>query len=296
MVPVQKPPSEPSEEMVDEASAESFPASDAPAWTAARLGSPTVRPALAEHARELRASLRGDVERLEATRHGTARAPSAVEDLVAAAMLDAGHSVTRSPADDAGQAHNVECELRGAERGASTLVVGARFDRADESGVAMLLALLRGLGASRTRRALRLVAIASPLGGQRYAERLRAEGVPVRALVSLGPLDLARDRRRAGALFLGDLAARNASRAERRSADAASWIPARALWLPAWWPGAGSTRRATFGRVAWPVVTVRDAAAWRDGRGRPPAPDVDRMAAAVPGVIAAVVRLAGGRV
>ena len=260
------------------------------------MGSPALRPRLAEHGRELRASLRAEVERLEATRRGTERAPNAVEDLVAHAMLDAGRAVTRTPADDEGRAHNVECELRGAESEAGTVIVGARFDREDESGVAILLALLRGLGPSRTRRSLRFVALASAAGGARYATRLRAESVNAHALVSLGPLDLARGRSRGGVVFLAELGASSLVRSARDAFRAATWIPARALWLPSWWPGIAAAKRETFGRVPWPVITLRDAAARRDEHGRPAAPDIDRMAAAVPGVIAAVVRLAGGRV
>jgi hypothetical protein len=40
---------------------------------------------------------------------------------------------------------------------------------------------------------------------------------------------------------------------------------------------------------------VADAAPWRLAHS-PDAPDVDRMAAAVPGLVAAIARLAGGRV
>lgn len=282
---------------MDEANAESFPASDAPPWTAAHLGAPSMRPRVAEHGHELRAMLRADVERLarlatlsqgdeEVRRRG-------LEDVIVRGFLDAGRAVMREPIDGEERPRNVEADIQGAPRDHRPIIIAARYDGSDFAGVALLLALARELPLTPLARPAHLLAFAQG-GGAPYVGRLRS-GSPPHAVLVLEDLDLTRRRRDGGVVFVGNWRTRSVLRSVRRGFRVSSRVPARALVVPAWVPGVAASELAPFWRAPWPVVLVSGHRPWRARRRGPLEPDVDRMAAAVPGLVSAVARLAGGR-
>lgn len=291
---------------IDETADESFPASDPPAWTTSHAGSPPHPPWTLEHGPERRAALRADLDRLlraaavgdgAGSREGIAgQSLSALEDVVARSMLDAGTAIVREPIDDDLRIHNVEARLGGALREAPHVVIGARYDLPDPCGVAIELALVRALVRQRLKRPLRFVAFATARGSTQYVERLCRERSAVHAMVSLAGLDLAHDGREARFRFFGDVRSGPITRAARDAFRGSSRIGASALVLPSWLPPLARSDARAFARKGWPVVIVSDRRPLRKPhppRG-PAEPDVDRMAAAVFGLVAVVVRLAGG--
>jgi hypothetical protein len=285
------------EELVDEAGAETFPASDAPAWNPTHAGGPVHRELAPERTHEaLRALLRADVERLSRPIADLDQRRRAREEIVSRAMLAAGRAVVREPVDNSLLVRTVACEHIGAMREASSVIFGARYDADDVSGVAALLAISRGLTDARLHRNVRFVAFADapPLvGSVGYASRLWTGGAGVHAMVSLARLDLTRDHE-ASLLFVGKLGSRRLVRRCAEAFETASRIGARALALPSWVPGVRASDHAPFWDLGWPALMVADGPPWRVGSAG--APDVDRIAAAVPGLIAVAARLAGERI
>jgi hypothetical protein len=130
-------------------------------------------------------------------------------------------------------------------------------------------------------------------GGARYAERLWVAGVGVHAAVSLARLDLARDRE-ASMLLLGSLRSASLIAGAGEAFHRASRVGLRVLRLPAWLPGLRASDYARFLQRGWPAMMVTDRLPWRARRAAG-TPDVDRIAAAIPGLVAMTTRLAGSR-
>ncbi len=283
------------EELVDEAGVETFPASDAPGWNPTHAGGPAQREVVPEHGHEvLRTMLRAPVARLSRRIEDLDERRRAREEVVSRALLGSGRAVVREPVDQALRVRTLESEQLGAVREASCVIFGARYDGDDISGIAALLALSRGLTHLRLRRNVRLVAFADAAGvsgSASYAERLWTGGVGVNAMVSLARLDLARDHE-ASLLFVGNMGTRRLVHVCADMFGTASRIGVRAVALPSWLPGVRNGDHRAFRQHGWPAVMVADGPPWRIRSAR--APDVDRIAAAVPGLVAVAIRLAGG--
>jgi len=222
---------------------------------------------------------------------------AAREELMARALLDARRAVVRGPIDDRLRVRNVEAYVPGAELEAPCVVLGARYDADDVSGAAMLVAVVRALATFRMRRTVRFVAFAdvpgSVSGADRYSERLLRAGIRVHAMASLRRVDFNRDRA-AVMFFVGNLRSAPVVQAAGEAFRRVSRIPVRTMLLPSWLPGVRGSDHAAFRSRGHQAMMIADAPPWVVRTPR--APDVDRMTAALPGLVAVLERLAGGHV
>jgi hypothetical protein len=279
-------------ESIDIASNDSFPASDAPPWSATHAGTPAV-----EHGPEL---FRDVVQRLHddvrlfaetiGERHD--RSLHALENLARAAdaieqrFSDARLPVKRRRANDA--AFNIEAVIRGGVHADETIVVGAHYDSsrgspgADDnaSGVAALLALARSLQRAPLDRTVRLVAFAAEqpphagtdtMGSMRYVKDIQREGPRVKAMISLESLGLYSSRipwplrelpvLRSDLLLMGDRSARRLlERAETAFEHANTGIRLITMTLPLLFADVRSSDHWSFAREGIPAFMVTDTA------------------------------------
>ncbi|WP_142850377.1 M20/M25/M40 family metallo-hydrolase [Telmatospirillum sp. J64-1] len=213
---------------------------------------------------------------------------------------------------------NIEAEIRGESRSREIVIIGAHYDThkhspgADDnaSAVAALLELARHFSTSRTARTLRFVAFTneeSPfthgkdMGSRVYAERCRARGEKVVAMISLEMLGCYSDREGSQLLSLGGrllprkgnflaLVANKHSQSLLAGVEEVlgrqGRLPYQSLVLPTHLPGAWSSDHWSFWKAGYPALMLTDTARLRNshyhGRGDTPEKiDISRLSKAV---------------
>jgi len=246
-------------------------------------------------------------------------------------LVQAGYAVSEKPyAVEGHVASNLEAELVGSDTAAGVVIVGAHYDSvagtvgADDnaSGVAALLELARMLRGSKLRRTVRFVLFdneeppyfqTEQMGSFVYARRLRRDGVPVSAMISLEMLgfysDAPASQKYPAVLslfypsrgdfigFVGNSESRDLVRRATRRFRESAMFPSEGVAAPASWPGIGWSDQWSFWQQGFPAIMITDTAIFRypyyhTARDTQEKINFDKMARVVEGIRNVVVSLA----
>ena len=246
-------------------------------------------------------------------------------------LEDAGYKVEyQTYTAQGGSVSNIEAQLIGKFPGEASVVVGAHYDSVDgtigaddnASGVAAVLELARILQGSKLRRTMRFVFFVNEeppyfqtesMGSLVYAQKLRQEGVPVAAMISIETVgfyyDAPNSQRYPAVLslfypnrgnFIGFVASSESRslvrRAIRRFRESVSF-PSEGVAAPANWPGIGWSDQWSFWQQGYPAIMITDTAAFRypyyhNPEDTPEKVDFSKMARVVDGARSVIVALA----
>jgi Zn-dependent M28 family amino/carboxypeptidase len=211
--------------------------------------------------------------------------------------LSAGYAVNDVPYEIAGQkVSNLEAILVGTETAQGNVVVGAHYDSVagtvgandNASGVAAVLELARLFKTAKPRRTVRFVFFVNEeppyfqtenMGSAVYARRLRSQGIPVSAMISLETIGFYSDAKGSQKYppplgffypsrgnfigFVGNPESRDLVRRSVRKFRETTRFPSEGVSAPAEWPGVGWSDQWSFWQQKYPGIMVTDTAAFR---------------------------------